>query len=334
MGFLKRLFFKRMSSTAVAEQETTNVVGYFNPNTWKVQVAISELNMAITLEPMGYIEDQRKRKYNDPLLERFVGPKMLQKELSDKPVPIRRITPVQVVASDARKHVVGQGQRDERGKWQPPSPNQTVTVTGAPTASASNPSVQGMSIEEAKKRGFIGKQRIVPEDYGADETAGAPTRGDVIPHIKASFEAPAPMAKLGALPKELIEDVRPDLKGLVDTMSKAVVSDPEAAPNLGQKSVEKIIKAEISQEKVGAFKKALAEVKAVQPVEPRKALQRTVVIEENEAQPEPEAEAAVPAGALRHVCPDVACGKSFRFPSQLKAHVSRKHPQLLAQISG
>lgn len=230
MRLLRKLFSLIMSKKA-ALGETCDVVGYFNPNTWPIQVAISELNLSVPLQPMEYILDRSGRKINDPILEPYVGPKMLQRETSNKPVNILRIPTRPVPVADPRAHPIGQGFKDARGKWQPPAPaDPNSPITGQPPApSASKSSVTGMSIEEARKRGFIGKQRIVPEDYGMDETAGSPQRGDKIPTIKSSYESPARAARPGALPKELTDAVLPAAAPLVQSLAEAAIAVAIAA---------------------------------------------------------------------------------------------------------
>ncbi|MCX6921814.1 MAG: hypothetical protein NT154_01140 [Verrucomicrobia bacterium] len=67
----------------------TNVKGYFNPNPYRVNVSISELGCSVQLNPMEFILGRGTgRKINDPILDKYVGCKMLHAELSDTPVPV------------------------------------------------------------------------------------------------------------------------------------------------------------------------------------------------------------------------------------------------------
>lgn len=239
-----------MSKNAGAQ---TNVVGYFNPNTYRVNVAISELNLTVLLEPMQFVMDRQGRKINDPLFDRFVGSKMLSPEISRKPVPVIAI-PAQAEARvpDSR-HVVQAGVRNQQGKWQqapepPPLPVNTVPppVTSSPT--------QGMSMDEARKRGLVGRSRPVPEDYGATETSGVPSSGEKIPPIRYAVESVAPAARAGALPKELVEQVRPDVAPLVSGLARAAVNSPDDV-SLTRKTAEAAVREQQGAPGVAAFRK-------------------------------------------------------------------------------
>jgi hypothetical protein len=68
---------------------TTNVKGYFNPNPYRVNVSISELGCSVQPNTMEFIlERGTGRKINDPILDKYVGYRMLSAELSDTPVPV------------------------------------------------------------------------------------------------------------------------------------------------------------------------------------------------------------------------------------------------------
>ena len=73
-----------------SEQVMTNVKGYFNPNPYKVNVSISELGgMSVQLDPMQFILDRSTgRKINDPILDKYVGHKMLSPELSNRSMSV------------------------------------------------------------------------------------------------------------------------------------------------------------------------------------------------------------------------------------------------------
>ena len=62
------------------QAEYTNVKGYFNPNTYRVNVSISELGgMSVQLGPMEFIKERgTNRKINDPILDKYVGCKSIK----------------------------------------------------------------------------------------------------------------------------------------------------------------------------------------------------------------------------------------------------------------
>lgn len=222
----------------------THVKGYFNPNSYKVNVSISERGgMSWQLNPMEFIQERGSgRKFNDPILDKYVGCKMLSPELSHAPVPVllipRMAAPVQSL------HVVNQGARGLDGKWGLPAPGSQPeqTIVKVPP-SVTKPSVTAMSMENARKLGFVGKAKLVDDNYGAAETGGAPTRGDAIPRIKYAMESQAPRARSGQLPKELVEQVDPRAASLIAGLEKAAQADPET-PNLGRKAAERAVEAE------------------------------------------------------------------------------------------
>jgi hypothetical protein len=68
---------------------TTNVKGFFNPNSYRINVSIPDLGVLVQLNPMEFIlERGTGRKINDPILDKYVGYKMLSAEISDTPVPV------------------------------------------------------------------------------------------------------------------------------------------------------------------------------------------------------------------------------------------------------
>ncbi len=248
-----------------AHAEMTNVKGYFNPNSYRVTVMISEVGLAVELAPQEFILERTSlRKINDPILNRYVG-RLLSVETTDKPVPVIKIPVVTHPVPANPGYVVGQGKRDATGRWQPPiaasaPPVPATSASGAPVVSSQG-SVMGMTIDEARKRGFIGKQRLVSEDYGAAETDGAPTRGDAIPKIKYSMETVAPMARhSGPLPAELAEGIRPEMAGIIQGLSKAAQADPESV-NLGKAAAEKAVREQQGEQGVQAFRQTAKAIK-------------------------------------------------------------------------
>ena len=85
--------------------DTTNIGGYFNGNTYPIQINISAIGQTYTLAPGEFITaldtSGKKVKVNDPLFEAYVGKMRLSKEvLKDKEVAICR-----VMSRDARGQV-------------------------------------------------------------------------------------------------------------------------------------------------------------------------------------------------------------------------------------
>jgi len=254
-----------MRSISMATETKTNILGYFNPNPYRVNVAISELGgLAVLLNPMEFIlERATGRKINDPILDKYVGFKMLSPEVSDKPVPV--VLMPRLAPTIHSQYAVTQGVRDAQGKWglAPANSKSAQTLVETPPT-VTKPSHIGMSMEEARRRGLVGKPRLVPDDYGAVETDGAPTRGDAIPRIKYAVESVAPNAKPGTLPRELIEQVNPTVAPLLAGLQAAAQTDPEAV-NLGRKAAEAAVAAQQGQEGVQRFRAARKQIKATIP---------------------------------------------------------------------
>ncbi len=162
--------------------DTTNIGGYFNGNTFPIQINISAIGQTYTLAPGEFITALntagQKVRLNDPLFDAYVGKNRLSKEvLKDKQIHIYRVM-----------------SRDERGQvpviQTAPIKNagdgKLVTPILAPPSPATGPNspIKGMTIQEAIKLGLIPKPRISTEKSGVTETEGAPFRGESIPEIQ------------------------------------------------------------------------------------------------------------------------------------------------------
>ena len=345
----------------MSDKLMTNVTGYYNPNTWSVHVSISECNLGITLKPNEFIKDRATgKKINDPLLDRYCGPKMLAQETAPEPVEVLRLPVVTAIRTAGAGYVVGQGHKDSTGKWQPPTQSNPMPNEAPPESRAS---IRAMSVEEARKAGLIGKPRILPEDYGATDTDGAPTRGDAIPKIKYSMES-RPKVQAGELPKELVEGVAPQHKALLAGL-EAQASQAAESADLSAKAAESAVQAQLGDEGVREFRQEKKTLKKVakkvdtkvakpEPTPPAAAVAEVAApAQEEQGLPEPdlgespivgglgdeEAEtqepplppaakkkrASKPKKKVR--CED--CGQEFDYPAWLKRHVLRHHPERL-----
>lgn len=306
--------------------ETTYVKKYFNPHTYPVQLAISELNQVLHVPPREAVRDSRNTAINDPLLDRFVGPQGLQPEISSTPVPVVRLTARATPVVSNSGYVVGQGHKDVTGRWVPPTSAAVPAAAAAAkvqTPSGSTPlsvreSVRGMSIEEAKKRGFIGKaQRIIPEDYGTDETTGAPLAGKDIPEIRVSMESrPQAVNAQGApLPAELTQGVTPTVAPLLASMAAAAQQNTEASvPAIAEQ-------APVTQEAVRRVAEVVVPSRVVASPGP--------VLPPPNLEPPPPVPATV--SEMTYTCG--GCGKTFKSEAWLRKHVASKHRDRLNELS-
>jgi hypothetical protein len=184
-----------------AAAETTNVAGYFNPHSYPIFVEISEINLKAELAPGAYIRDRTGRYINDPIFEGWCHAKGLSRAKSEKPVPIIYVPRfVKATRPPASVSAASGFVRDPGGRTVPTFPAQAPTKR--PVEANKTPHV-GMTMEAARKLGLAGRPKLVDDEYGADETNGAPLKGP-IPPIKYSTETPTRI-NAGALRQELLE---------------------------------------------------------------------------------------------------------------------------------
>ena len=243
-----RLYFKKYAYIlkipfllCMSDAATTKICGYFNGNKWPIQLVISRFNLTLYLQPGDYIlakngqaeqpadttayafnEGLWHRKINDPFFEAYASTKQLKRELVDKPVSIvvvplpdaRELVPA--TACDGQSvRVVTEWRKDKKGNRQPVMPQPRVL----PPQSVNKSSVIPMSVDEARKRGLIGRPRIVSEDYGITDTDGTPPSSP--PKIRYSMESTVNRS-VSPLPEELTQvtdkDVPPEQVALKRTL--------------------------------------------------------------------------------------------------------------------
>lgn len=185
------------------EQKTTYTSGYFNSNNWPIQLFISKHNLQLLLQPGQFITDSNGQRINDPLFDNY---KQLSKELSKQPVPLTAIPeapPLSRLPGGQAVYGTDQVTTNAAGRKVPVMPTTPPPVPTAINAS----SVRGMSIEDARKAGLIGKVRVVPEDYGVNDTDGAPRSAAEVPPMKFSHESQPKVQTAGQLSEGLVNAV-------------------------------------------------------------------------------------------------------------------------------
>lgn len=203
-------------SKAVDAQKYTNTVGYYNANSWPVQLVISELNVQLTIQPKHYVLDAQGRKINDSFFDRYTRPLQLSKEITATPVPlvqVPRITQAPPPSSAHSVHSVTEFETDRHGVRRP-----VLTAQRQPVQPPANQnSIKAMSMEDARNLGFVGKVREVPEDFGAKETgSGAPV--SEAPSIRYAIESTPRVRTQGELPKELTTPEYADENGEIQKL--------------------------------------------------------------------------------------------------------------------
>lgn len=191
-------------------ENMTNTVGFKNPHTHAVYFEINELNIKVELPPGKFIMDTQGNLLNDPVFDAYCHQKGLCKVTCDAPVPLR-LVPATAKAGNRPNSAVTQAQAFVRnpttGTVQPVFSQQQV----AEPPPVNKIPILGMSVEKARQLGLIGKPRLVPEDYGADESTGAPERGKRLPDIKISIESQPRVRTAAPLRPEQMESSAQDM---------------------------------------------------------------------------------------------------------------------------
>jgi len=318
--------------------KTTTVAGYYNGNRWPIQLVISKLNITLTLEPGKYILDRQGRKINDPYFEVFANNKQLHREIGPAPVPIIAIPEVTGTTTPAATtnpvRAVTEWKRDERGVRQPVlnQPTGGTALPAAVVASASE-SVKPMSMDEARRRGFVRKVREVPEDYGVNDTTGLPPSG--IPKMRYSIDPgvnnPAP-----ALPKEMLALPKDDPNNSSRAQLVAGLTQGAAAPAPEDAAANPFSNTAVVNAPPNSpiMAGTPAPVLLAESDEPD--IELGVAAPDDEM-PQPNVAAAATAPALRpitaanqFVC--MACGAPHKWRSQLIKHANQKHPDRINAI--
>lgn len=328
---------------ATSEQETTQVLGYFNGNRWPIQLVISRFNCTLHLKPGEFVLDRKGRKINDPFFEAYANTKQLKREVADKQVPIIRVplaanTPPTVPASQCDGQAVRsvtEWKVDVKGHRQPVIPEPKAL----PPQAVNKPSVKPMSMEQARAAGFIGKQRIVPEDYGATDTEGMPPSNP--PPIKVSLDSTMNKG-VKPLPQELLAEAPADRAPMVQSLQAAASVEVESGGFMNAVTQHAPPTVPIQAGRAPAAVPPPSETPLPQP-----ALKEAVPeppLEEMEPESEPvprlpQKQAVIPPQAPRPVTPRdryvcIACGKPFQFRSQLVNHAKTTagHAQMLDAI--
>lgn len=317
----------------------TNIRGFLNNNEYPLQLQISKFNQTIQVAAGEYVRDANGRLINDSILAGYVGPGMLVCEQIAKgqpPVDLVAIHPsesgnpvsgTQIVKRDEQQaaHPVSTAdrlQKDGRGNVVPVN-LKTVAAHGGPVPAGYNPIV-GLSVEEARKAGLIGKPRLVPEDYGADVGGGG---GQPIPPIRVSMESNRPV---GQLPRDYQQEAQAEADQTVRQLEAASRLDAEVENPLGWINPGNTIPAQPPSAPAPS-----APVTAPPSIPlPVDLNVPTATVETETTPPEAVEEhepGEVPASPGKpYHCP--FDGANFQYRSQLKRHLERKFPDRVEQV--
>ena len=221
----------------MANPTKTNVIGYFNGNDYSMRIDLSEQNLVLNIPPKGYVIDRTGRLVNDPILDRYVGRGKLSRASDPKQQtdvillrPVNDTSAGPVLHSHSVTQVNGFETKDGRVTAQKPTGD--VKPVNTPPPQSYNP-VKGMTIEQAKALKLIKPTRPVPEDFGAEETTGAPKAGQDIPNIAYAVDT-VRGRKPTPLPAELASPATPQQAAIIQSLQRASNLDPESPGLLSQ----------------------------------------------------------------------------------------------------
>lgn len=306
-----------LKPAAKAVPVETDVVGYFNGNPFPIQIAISELGISLFLQNKGqYITNVEGKKINDPIFENYVGPHALSKEISPVKVPVVWIPRQVRAANDTGAGFVASTTVPEAGRVLQTS----ASATPAPDVSA-NP-VLGMTIEEARRQGFVKKTKNVdnvgvPDNGTVDgRTQALPEISDAIPVDIPDRRTPnrkaLPVAKAAPAIQEAPEHISPEAKASMEALQAAAKVDP-----MSQTALDEAIARNLPDPKLAEEGRA-----AASPIDPAVASAPNTF-----NNPAPPAQ-----GDLKFVCD--ADGKGFRYRSELDRYVKKRYPDRYDEIMG
>ena len=215
--------------------ETTNVIGYFNPNDYPMQIVVAEHNTTLHLNPKKWVTGRDGVSIiNDPILDNYVGKGRLARA-SDKTktVPVIRLRGVNATTPDGQtpniyQHPVYSATgfvRDANGQMSAVMATPTAPQPTVPPPVSYNP-VRAMSVEQARKLRLIKPTKQVSEDDGIPDTAGlSPIPGDRTPEIKYAVDTirDAKPAIVVAAP------LTGDQASIIERMNTAQTLDPESS---------------------------------------------------------------------------------------------------------
>jgi hypothetical protein len=338
-----------MSATA-----KTNTVGYYNGNKWPIHLVISELNVTLHLKTGEYILDTKGRKINDSFFDKYTRPLQLSKELSKNGevdlIAVPRVTSTsQATGHQHSVRAVTKFTEDAKGQRVPVMPAPVVTKVN----NVNTPTHQGMSVEEARKRGLIGKAREIPEDYGITDTSGRPVDVSQAPPIKYAMESTPRIRQAENLPVELtqIDDKIDPAQAaaraqLVTGLNKSATLNVESATGFMNESTahapgQNVVPATSPQPQIEApaveaevIDEALPQPNIFAPGQVAVATPAPVpdplaTARANAKKPLPTKQAA-PKNAKPFVCNED--GQSFQYRSQLEKYAKAKHPTKVDSI--
>ncbi len=184
---------------------TTDVLGYFNKNSFPLQITSEHLGVNMQVGPKAYVLDRAQRKINDPRLDFYASSGLLSKEFSKVNVPLVMLAGSPVAGAGPGTSVTSAVAAKAPA---PRVPVQgTITLPGMPNRipaaavqaqpSVSAPGINAMSVADATRLGLIPRpdrrdhfSKLPNEDKTGEAARSAPS-------IDSITRAPVPVIPRG-----------------------------------------------------------------------------------------------------------------------------------------
>jgi hypothetical protein len=313
------------------------VVGYYNANTFPINIFVPQLRGSIQLGEGQFILNDDGRKINDPIFENYCGPNRLQRETSREKVPLVRVP--QAVNEPTKVGFTGASKHSERQ----PVPDKVVPhSTGVITFS---------SVAEAEKAGFIKPRPKMVVESQVVETSTATAGGVQAPIIEFADQDVAEKPELSGTLKPTIIDIpqrppevpkAPTPKAVLQTVKSTAMVENDTTPVKGQPLPKIELPPELQTtgpiiESTGikgfTHDTVNAGVTPRQPTSmaPPTNLPDPVINEEPEKPVSPKPKVELAPGKFKcPLCPNSP--KTYQRRSQLGDHVKYKHPESYKEV--
>lgn len=322
-------------------EETTFIVGYFNPQDYEIVLNVSNPPLHQSLRPKKFLLNAAGQKINDPRLTKLLRPNGLACERSTTPLPVIALVAPDPVSSSpgfagtsqtqsleqqlSAKKVPGSVLAPQPGTRVPHKPIPQV-VSSEFTAENSSP-IRGYSMAEARRKGLV--QATTRSNEGVPDTETGPPDASTIPEIKVAMDKKV-RDQMRGKKASIAEHAKTSAKTHPEAQSKQHAPVPDA--DFGAVDVAKLTSEIISdmdrQEEGTATEDSTPE--PGMDVPPPDGTEAPPAPPKTKTKPSKGTKASTKAKKPHPFgCP--LCEKRFQFRSYLERHAKRTHPDQVAE---